>query len=72
MSSSDTEGTDRTKLRKSALVSVVLPYMVIELSWSPELGGRCETFGPGANDPQRNLWGVFQQYAATYEQNPRS
>ena len=37
---------DRTEFRRSALVSLDLLGMVIELRWSPKLGGGRKTFGP--------------------------
>ena len=64
--------TDRTKLRRSALVSLVLLGMVIALRWLPQLGGGRKAFD---HDPEKkpncSPDGIFQGYEDPYIQNRR-
>jgi len=70
MTTHNNDRTDRTKLRRSALVSLGLMGMLIELRWSPQLGGGRKAFD---HDSGKKLGcppdGIFQGYEGPYIQN---
>ena len=70
MTSHNTDHTDYTKLRRSALVSLCLLGMVIALRWSPQLGGQ-KIFYHDRKKPSCSPKGFFQGYEDPYIQNSR-
>ena len=72
MTTHNTGHTDRTELRRSALISLGLLGIVIELRWLPQLGGGRKTFDHDPEKkPSRPPDRIFQGYEDPYIQNQR-
>ena len=69
MTTHNTDHTYRTKLRRSALVSLCLQGMVIALRWLTQLGGGQKFFDHVRKKPSCSTERVFRVYEDPWIQN---